>query len=232
MLVVALYAVAALVIVTALIDGLSYYTTPFSERPHLEDHRALRPAGIRGHAYGLVGSVMILLLLLYSVRKRARGLQRFGTPAQWLEVHISFGIIGPLLIILHTAFKVQGLVAVSFWSMIAVALSGVFGRWLYLQIPRNLAGYEYSRQDLEALEMELAAQAAAESRPEEAARHSRRRARLARKIRRLESVRRVFQWWHVIHKPVAVIMLLIMFVHVGVVVTLGYAWVFGSGSLR
>ena len=37
------------------------------------------------------------------------------------------GICGPLFIILHSSFKVGGLVALSFWSMIAVAVSGIAG---------------------------------------------------------------------------------------------------------
>ena len=45
-------------------------------------------------------------------------------------------------------------------------------------------------------------------------------------MRRLESIRSVFHWWHVVHKPFAVIMLIIMVVHVIVAVSLGYRWVF------
>jgi hypothetical protein len=51
-------------------------------------------------------------------------------------MHIFFGLVGPALVILHSAFKVQGLVALSFWSMIAVA-ARVFSAATYLQIPRT-----------------------------------------------------------------------------------------------
>ncbi len=221
-----LYVTAAAVIAGALASGLAYYTAPLAERPHLEGYRLLRPGGTRGHGYGVVGSALVLLLLLYSVRKRSRRLQNLGTPAQWLQVHICFGIVGPLLIILHTSFRVQGLVAVSFWSMIAVALSGVFGRWLYLQIPRNLAGHELSRLEIAALERELAERVAQEARPRQLVRLARRRARLERNVRRLETIRGIFHWWHVVHKPFAIIMLAIMLVHVAVAVSLGYTWVF------
>jgi len=221
-----LYVTAAVVIVPALIDGYAYYAAPLAERPRLEGYRLLRPGGMRGHGYGVVGSALVLLLLLYSARKRARRLQNFGTPAQWLQVHICFGIVGPLLIILHTSFKVQGLVAVSFWSMVAVALSGVFGRWLYLQIPRNLAGHELTRQEIAALEQDLAQRVAQESRPRQLVRLARRRRKLERTVRRLETIRGIFHWWHVIHKPFAIIMLVIMLVHVAVTVSLGYTWVF------
>ena len=221
-----LYLAAAVVIVSAAIRGWSYYLSPYADRPRLEDYRLLKPGGTRGHGYGAIGSLLLVLLLLYSVRKRWRRLEAWGSPAQWLQVHICFGIVGPLLIILHTTLKVQGLVAVSFWSMIAVALSGIFGRWLYLQIPRNLAGQELSRQEIGELERELAARAASESRPRQLVRLARRRRRLELNVRRLETIRRIFHWWHVVHKPFAFIMLIIMVVHVAVAVRLGYTWVF------
>ena len=225
-LLVLLYSTAALVIGIALIVGWSYYTAPFATRPHLDGYGVLRPGGSRGHGYGVVGSTLLLLLLLYSARKRWRSLASWGNPAKWLDVHICCGIVGPLLIILHTSFKVKGLVAVSFWSMVAVALSGVFGRWLYLQIPRNIFGQELSRQEIGELERALAAQATTAVRPRELASLARRRAKLERNLRRLETLRRLFHYWHVIHKPFAIIMLFIMGVHVAVTVVLGYRWVF------
>src|SRR3972149_5148655 len=89
----------------------------------------------------LVSLAAILLLLAPGEPHSAQPLARRGGPlGRWLDVHIFFGLVGPALVILHSAFKVQGLVALSFWSMIAVAASGVLGRYLYLQIPRNLQG--------------------------------------------------------------------------------------------
>ena len=51
----------------------------------------------------------MLMTLPYYVRKRWRALARVGTPKQWLEVHIFFGIVGPVLITLHTSFKFNGI---------------------------------------------------------------------------------------------------------------------------
>ncbi len=42
----------------------------------------------------------------------------------------------------HTTFKVGGIVSLSFWSMVLVAGSGVIGRYIYIQIPRNVSGNE------------------------------------------------------------------------------------------
>jgi len=218
--------VAGAVIATGLLEGRAYYGAAYVDRPHMAEHRIFGASGTRGHGYGVVGAFLILVMQLYSLRKRTRRFERFGTPAQWLQVHICFGIIGPLLVILHSTFRVTGLVAVSFWSMVAVAASGVFGRYLYLQIPRNLAGQELSRQEIVALERELAERQAAEQRPHEMAKLARRRSRLEGRVRRLERVRKVFHWWHVVHKPFAIIMMMVMAVHIAVTVSLGYAWVF------
>ena len=134
----------------AVTTGWDFYLTSVEERPHHEDFRVYRPAGDVGHGLGILGSVMVLLLLLYSVRKRARFLQRRGSLGVWLRYHIFLGIAGPVLITLHTSFRVGGLVAASYWSMAAVALSGVVGRYLYQQIPRNVLGETLTSDEMDA----------------------------------------------------------------------------------
>jgi len=141
------------------LQGAGYYFLPLAQRPHDSLHDALKPGGIWGHGMGIVGSAMVLLLLLYSVRKKRKMGLRFGRLSSWLDVHIFFGIMGPLLITLHTAFKFNGIVSISYYSMVLVALSGVFGRYIYMQIPRNPAGHELSlaqiQERLERLESKL-----------------------------------------------------------------------------
>jgi len=131
-------------------NGWDYFTTGMADRPHHPDFRDFRAAGQVGHGLGILGSFMIVLLLLYSLRKRMRVLQRAGELRIWLRYHIFLGVAGPILITLHTAFKVGGLVSVSYWSMVAVALSGFFGRYLYQQIPRNVLGETLDVAEIEA----------------------------------------------------------------------------------
>ena len=139
--VLAVFSVAVAVLVGWTVwNGWDYFTTGMADRPHHPDFREFRAAGRVGHGVGILGSFMIVLLLVYSLRKRMRALQRAGDLRIWLRYHIFLGIAGPILITLHTAFKVGGLVSVSYWSMVAVALSGFFGRYLYQQIPRNVLG--------------------------------------------------------------------------------------------
>ncbi len=269
-------AVAALG-VWSLWRGLDYYTTPVADRAHHPDYRTWRSAGDVGHGLGILGSAMVLVMLLYSVRKRAGFARRWGDSRIWLRYHIFLGVAGPVLITLHTAFKIDGLVAVSYWSMVAVALSGVLGRYLYQQIPRNMLGDTLSPQEIEeraeamlvdlsgthgldqralaALEhlavgrlenrsaayallilpalngrsrgdLQAWAQTLAPSLGAEGHDLARRWVLLARRLHLFHTVRDLFHWWHVVHKPFAAIMILVMIVHVGVAVVLGYRWQF------
>lgn len=83
---------------------------------------------------GWVGFSSILLTNLYIVRKRHPKMRNFGKQKNWLELHIFFGLMGTTFIVFHTNFKVGGLVAISFWSMIISFLSGVVGRYFYIQL--------------------------------------------------------------------------------------------------
>ncbi|MBK7189112.1 MAG: hypothetical protein IPH86_10635 [bacterium] len=149
--VLAVFSVAVAVLVGWTVwNGWDYFTTGMADRPHHPDFRDFRAAGRVGHGVGILGSFMIVLLLLYSLRKRMRVLQRAGQLPIWLRYHIFLGVAGPILITLHTAFKVGGLVSVSYWSMVAVALSGFFGRYLYQQIPRNVLGETLDVAEIEA----------------------------------------------------------------------------------
>ena len=135
------YVIGFAFVAIAAFTGAPYYVSPLVDRPHHDMHTALKPGGIWGHGLGIVGSAMVLLLLLYSLRKRRRLGLRSGSLSRWLDVHILFGVIGPLLITLHTAMKFGGIVSISYFSMVLVALSGVFGRYVYMQIPRDVRGH-------------------------------------------------------------------------------------------
>jgi len=150
-----LYAITLAAAAYLVVVGGSYYGASEVDRPHHPLHEAWKPSGLIGHGIGIIGSLLMLILLLYSVRKRFRFMQNRGHIRYWLNYHIWMGITGPILVLFHTTFKFGGLVAVSFWSMVAVALSGVFGRYLYMQIPRSLSGNELSAAELEQQEHEF-----------------------------------------------------------------------------
>jgi hypothetical protein len=137
--------------------GFSYYRLPVEERVYDAEHLNFKPSGVIGHGYGIIGSLfMITGVSLYMARKRFRFLLRLGLLKHWLEFHIFLCTLGPLLVLFHTAFKFGGLVAVSFWSMVAVFASGVIGRFIYLQIPRSIEGRELTLSEIRDLKGDVA----------------------------------------------------------------------------
>ena len=146
-------AVLAIITVLALIilsyTGFSYYNTSLEERFFNADNALLKPSGVMGHGLGIIGSLIILIgVFSYMIRKRNRSLMRLGILKYWLEFHIFLCTLGPIMVLFHTAFKFGGIVAVSFWSMVAVFLSGVIGRFIYIQIPRSIEGRELSLSEV------------------------------------------------------------------------------------
>jgi hypothetical protein len=147
--------IAALVLLA--INGYEYYNTSLEERFFSPHHNSLKPSGTLGHGLGIIGTFMMILgVAMYMIRKRVRKLFNLGYLKHWLELHIFLCTVGPLLVLYHTAFKFGGLVSVSFWSMVLVVLSGMAGRFIYLQIPRTIQGIELSDQDLKVLKEQLA----------------------------------------------------------------------------
>lgn len=258
--------------------GLPYYLTPLAERPRHPLYWQLKPGGSWGLGFGIAGAAMMIVMLLYSVRKRFAALRRLGPVSVWLDFHILLGLCGPLFILLHSSFKVRGLVALSFWSMVAVATSGIAGRYLYRQIPHSSSGDELTLAEVERLDKELARQLMVEVGLDAGAiqqldavaelgtgssrslagmalrfpldavllrarlRRYRRqfppadrrlrhrfellvahKARLHRRILLWQRVRELFHYWHVFHKPFAIVMYLFMVVHIGVAWMTGYA---------
>ena len=129
--------------------GCDYYLTPIGGRPFHPQYAELKPSGVWGHGLGIIGSLMIIAgVAMYSSRKRIRALVNFGKIKNHLEFHMFLCLVGPILVLYHTTFKFGGLVAVSFWSMAAVVLSGIFGRYLYVQIPRGIQGNELTMDEL------------------------------------------------------------------------------------
>jgi len=139
-----------IVAITALLYyGIDYYLTSLDERHSHKLYDLLKPTGKAGHGYGVLGSLLMIAGVTgYMARKRRRFLSGAGALKYWLEFHIFLCTLGPVLILFHTTFKFGGIVAVSFWSMVAVMVSGVIGRFIYIQIPHTLEGRELSLSEL------------------------------------------------------------------------------------
>ncbi|MEW5843969.1 MAG: hypothetical protein AB1775_11975 [Bacteroidota bacterium] len=276
--------IGAFVLIAVGIYGYRYYLTPYEDRFFNPLDKLLKPSGFLGHGFGIIGSIMMILgVAMYMVRKRSRKMLRMGLLKHWLEMHIFLCSVGPILVLYHTAFKFGGIVAVSFWSMVAVVVSGVVGRFIYIQIPRSIHGQEYSLDELKLLNFgytetlrkdynlqddllkrldhfrsvesyetlgffsvmgiiiqdyfenaslihqirkELVKRNISHKSIDEIIKICKSKLVLTRRIILLHSVQRLFKYWHIIHLPFALVMLIIMLIHVGVAVAFGYTWIF------
>jgi hypothetical protein len=104
-----------------------------------------------GYAMGIVGGVAMLILLLYPLRKRVRGLAFLGRLRDWFAAHMLLGIFGPVLILLHSTLRLGSMNAkVAFWCMVVVATSGIAGRYMYARLHRGLYGRQQTLAEVRA----------------------------------------------------------------------------------
>ena len=248
--------------------GYTYYHTPLIERFYHPHHNWFKPSGLYGQGLGVMGTLMILFgVSIYIARKRYNFMVKYLRLKYLLEFHIFLCVLGPILILFHTTFKFGGIVSVAFWSMTAVVLSGVVGRYIYIQIPRTIEGRELSLNEVKGMKTDLTTvlsekftldndlidmiislTSAQENKNNNLSISKLRRAirthkvpksertsiikmvkkekALAGKIARLQTMQKMLKYWHVIHLPFALIMLIIVVIHVIVTISLGYKWIF------
>ena len=107
------------------------------------------PGSDPGYWLGVAGGVSMLLLLAYPLRKRVRAIRAWGDARPFFLVHMAMGIVGPLLIVLHSKLEFGSLNAtVAFLCMALVAASGLVGRFLYGRIHRGMHGEHETLADL------------------------------------------------------------------------------------
>ena len=279
-----------------LFGGLDYYLTPLQDRPFSDLYELYKPSGDIGHGLGIVGSAFLVLgVFSYSSRKRIGWLANAGKLSTWLTIHIFLCTLGPVLVLFHTTFKFGGIVSIAFWSMTVVALSGIFGRYLYGRVPKTIQGqfrslesvrqqaadlitsvsedfglsseqtnallprserqkargfahalvlairYDFSRRSLKRRVKKHLSKALASSngkhgstQTQDIPRHKRdaivqllqSRLLLEQQIVLMEPFQRLFAYWHLLHLPLAGVMLVIMVLHIAVSILFGYTWVF------
>ncbi len=107
-----------------------------------------------GFYLGVVGSVMMLLMLAYPLRKHVGFMHRWGALKHWFRIHMIMGIVGPILVLFHSTFHLRSTNAtVALFSMLGVVVSGIVGRFIYTKIHLGLYG---RRATLEIIQAEFA----------------------------------------------------------------------------
>jgi hypothetical protein len=277
-----LVAIALFAFVFLGLYGAEYYFTDLNQRFFHQQNDFLKPSGLIGHGLGIVGAfLMVVGVFGYMARKRFRSLSRIGILKHWLEFHIFLCSLGPILVLYHTAFKFGGLVAISFWSMVAVVFSGIIGRFIYLQIPRTIEGramsmneltikkanfnadlknqfsldddflelvnhstisdddlykgvifkkisrrLKFEKQQSKIIRTELKKRNIPKNKQREILRNVRAEIVLGRRIAWLTTMQNYLRYWHVLHLPFALIMLIIMIIHIVVALLFGSTWIF------
>jgi hypothetical protein len=146
--------------------------------------QTLPAGGFYGHAIGVVGFLLMLSTeTLYSLRKRTRQ-ARWGRMAEWLQLHIYTGIVGPFMVLLHASWKVNGLAGVTLFLTGVIVISGFTGRYIYTRIPRTIDGLE---------DNSAAGAISAEA---------------------LEKTRALMALWHTVHIPIGMALFTAALVHI------------------
>jgi hypothetical protein len=115
----------------------------------MSDERHIVPGEGLGYALGIIGSLMMLALLLYPLRKYSKRLQWAASVQAWFTAHIVLGIIGPALVVVHSNFALNSINAtVAMAVMLAVVASGFIGRYIYSRTVLGLSGKKVELNEL------------------------------------------------------------------------------------
>jgi hypothetical protein len=115
----------------------------------LRDQGLVDPEHGVGYWLGIAGGSLMLVLLVYPAGKRSTILRRLGLTRHWFRIHMIFGLVGPLLILYHSNFKYDAFnSAFALYCMVAVAFSGIVGRYFYARIHKGLYGKRTNLDEL------------------------------------------------------------------------------------
>lgn len=92
-------------------------------------------------ALGVLGTLSLVLMQLYSLRRRGR--MRTGRTSSWLRVHAALGSLGAVLILLHSGLHVAGFAGMALILLLVEAGSGALGK-----LARVGSGEGETRRDL------------------------------------------------------------------------------------
>lgn len=102
-----------------------------------------------GYALGIVSVCCMLILLLYPLRKRFRVLKFIGPLPKWFRNHMVLGVSAPIAALYHCNFQTGSLNSrIALYSALAVAGSGLVGRFIYSRIHQGLYGRKSSLKEL------------------------------------------------------------------------------------
>jgi hypothetical protein len=126
----------------------------FTTREGMEPELALANVDFRAGGQfalwlGYVGTVVMFSSMFYSAHKWIPGLKKLASQRGMFDYHVFAGTIGPVLVMLHTAARLDNWVSLAIYAMLGTVISGVVGRYLATDLP-DLA----SQASLQVMEFE------------------------------------------------------------------------------
>ena len=93
----------------------------------------------QGYTLGTIGALLILWLAFLGIRKRRYGVN-WGSTKSWTSAHAYLGSALLVIATLHSAAQMGWNVhTLAYLLMWVVVLSGMFGTWAYMVLPRRLS---------------------------------------------------------------------------------------------
>lgn len=103
-----------------------------------------------GYIFGIVGFLLMLgaeVLYTWRKSKKAAGPGKMRT---WLQMHIIIGLIGPYMVLLHSAWRLNGVAGIAMLLTFLMVASGFLLSYIYPALPRNVEGAELTLPEIEA----------------------------------------------------------------------------------
>lgn len=143
-----------------------------------------------GHVLGWFGFFLILLTYVYPWKKRygAKGVW----PKNWFTVHMVAGVLGPMLILIHSGWHLHaGVPVLALAAMIGVVVSGVVGKTIHHATVRMLSDqrHKLAEQGLTKVKIEQA-------------------------VYEIAAREETFRVWQIIHAPLASIFIVLTLLHI------------------
>ena len=102
-----------------------------------------------GYWLGIVGSALMLVLMLYPLRKRLPPVHWSGSIGLWFRLHMLLGLLGPLIILYHARFTYSATNSgIALLAMLIVVASGLTGRFIYGHVHRGFSQRKIETREL------------------------------------------------------------------------------------
>ncbi len=128
-----------------------YYLLSAIERPAHSRYDLLRPSKGLGLFFGIASVLMILVNLVYLVRRSPAFAFARGSLKTWMTSHVATGILALLLAMLHGGMESRDTAGGhAFQALAVLLLTGAIGRYFYAWVPRAANGRELELEEVKA----------------------------------------------------------------------------------